>query len=47
MKKMGSKSRQLQEDKGDLEIAEKRLKEMKEGKAIIQTKKEFLEEMGA
>lgn len=36
---------QLREDLIDIKIAEDRLKEIEEGKAVIQTKKEFLKDM--
>lgn len=36
---------QLNEDLVDMKIAEDRLKEIKEGNAIVQTKEEFLEDM--
>lgn len=46
MKKLKAKSLdQLKEDLIDLKIAEDRLKEIEEGKCIVQTKDEFLKEM--
>ncbi len=42
---MFNKKIELKEDLIDTGIAEKRLKNIKEGKSIIQTKEEFLKEM--